>query len=214
MLDKYWELSNKDTFLKDYPPKGFIYKRIFGGFLLLISVTYEYNKGNFNDVREGMTMEQYGKVFKKSVDNKINLFLNPYAPDKEKYFEIIKVAKSKGLKQVIINSELMTKILFYALESNGVILKINLSDSTDQEIIDNINSIVPKIRTNPLLFSKLKDELDWAIDSGSIDITSIQIFILNQAFQIYSNGIVSGPDISELFNQIMKPVIGKYFNAG
>ncbi|PFX43527.1 hypothetical protein COL32_14440 [Bacillus pseudomycoides] len=156
-------------------------------------------------------MNSYGKLFRGHSNKNIQLFLRSYNPDKEKYFEVIKDARSEGLKQVIINSEIMTNILYTTLQSNGVILKVNMSDNTDEHIKDNIKAIISKLKSDKLLFVKLKQELEWAEDSESIDINSINIYFLNKRYEIHSNGIINGDDLDVLFNKIMRPVLEQYF---
>lgn len=156
-------------------------------------------------------MDKYSKLFKKNQDNEIKFFLRPYNPDNEKYFEVIKKARSEGLKQVIVNSKIMTDILYSILEFGGIILKINMSDNTDQDIKDNIKSIIPKLKNDRLLFAKLREQLEWAAESGSIDINSIEIYIYNKKYQIYSNGIICGDDLNRLFENNIKRVLEEYF---
>lgn len=155
----------------------------------------------------GGIMNSYGKLFRGR--NKINL--RSYNPEKERYFQVIKEARSEGLKQVIINSEIMTDILYATLQSDGVILKVNMSDNTDNDVKDNIKAIISKLKSDKLIFVKLKEELEWVADSGSIDINSIDVYFSNKRYEIYSNGIIHGDDLDLLFSKIMKPVLEKYF---
>ncbi|MFK4353831.1 hypothetical protein [Bacillus sp. RC92] len=156
-------------------------------------------------------MNSYGKLFRKQGDKSIQLSLRSYNPEKERYFQVIKEARSEGLKQVIINSEIMTNILYTTLELDGVILKVNLSDNTDDDIKENVKVIISKLRSDKLIFFKLKEELEWAADSGSIDINSIEIYFSNKRYQIYSNGIINGDNLEAAFDKIIKPVLEKYF---
>lgn len=158
-------------------------------------------------------MNHYGKLFINNSNSQSSISLETYNPDKEKYFEIIKRARGKGLRQVIINSELMLEILYQVLENNGVILKVNLSDSTDDEIKDNISSILPKIRHDKELYAKLREELEWAVDSGSIDIFHIEVYVFKTRYQIFSNGIINSSKKDEMFEKVILPVLRKYFNA-
>lgn len=157
-------------------------------------------------------MNSYGKLFRGHRNKSIQLFLRSYNPDKDRYFEVIKEARSEGLKQVIINSEIMTDILYATLNSeDGLILKVNMSDNTDEDVKDNIKAIIKKIKFNKLIFENLKKELEWAADSGSIDINSIDVYFSNKRYEIYSNGIIHGDNLDSIFEKIMKPVLEKYF---
>lgn len=157
-------------------------------------------------------MNDYGKIFKKQLNNRLEFQLYSYNPDKEKYFDVIKKARTQEFKQVIINSEIMSAILYAVLTSDGVIMKINMSDNTDEDIIENINSIVNKLRSKPVLFVKLQEELDLITESGSIDIMCIEIYKFKKHFKIYSNGIVFGDDLERIFVDFLKPVLEEYFN--
>ncbi|MDI4570444.1 hypothetical protein [Bacillus altitudinis] len=157
-------------------------------------------------------MEQYGKVFKKQT-NGLNIFeIRAYDPNIEKYFDVIKKARDDGFKQVIINSEIMSKLMFNILNSQGLILKINMTDNTDQYLVDNIKSLVSKLKTNPLLFVKLKEELSFITESGSIDISSIEIFIDSTRYEIKSNGLIIGKNFDVFFNNIFLPTLEDYFH--
>ncbi|MGG4548357.1 hypothetical protein ABER02_11245 [Rossellomorea marisflavi] len=158
-------------------------------------------------------MSEYGKLFRKKEGQKNTFILKPYHPDKEKYFELINKAREKSYKQVIVNSKIMTDILFRTLNSGGVILKINMSENTDQFVTDNIKVIIRKLRENNLLFVKLKEQLDWASESGSIDINSIEIYSNKKRYEIYSNGIISGENIIDLFQNNIQIVLEYYFNG-
>ncbi|MHA7912903.1 hypothetical protein [Bacillus altitudinis] len=157
-------------------------------------------------------MEQYGKVFKKQT-NGLNIFeIRAYDPDIEKYFDVIKKARDNGFKQVIINSEIMSKLMFNILNSQGFILKINMTDNTDEYLVDNIKSLVSKLKTNPLLFVKLKEELSFITESGSIDISSIEILIDSTRYEIKSNGLIVGTNLDSFFEKIFLPTLEDYFS--
>ena len=156
-------------------------------------------------------MNSYGKLFRGHSSIKNQLFLRSYDPVKEKYFEVIKEARNEGLKQVIINSEIMTDILYATLNLDGLILKVNMSDNTDDDIKENVKAIIRKLKSDKLIFVKLKEELEWAADSGSIDINSIDVYFSNKMYEIHSNGIIHGDDLDSIFDKIMKPVLEKYF---
>lgn len=158
-------------------------------------------------------MNSYGKLFRRNSDTKMQLSLRSYDPEKERYFQVIKEARSEGFKQVIINSEIMTDILYTTLSFDGIILKVNLSDNTDEDVKENVKRIISRLRKDKLIFFKLKEELEWAADSGSIDINSIEIYFLNKRYQIYSNGIINGDNLEEVFDKLMKPVLEKYFDG-
>ncbi|MCY8438602.1 hypothetical protein NQS41_10060 [Bacillus sp. C3(2022)] len=157
-------------------------------------------------------MEKYGKVFKKHINDQYEFQLRSYDPDNEKYFEVISKARDDGFTQVIINSKIMSEILFAVLNSKGYLLKINMTDNTDQEVIDNLKSIIAKLKHNPLLFVKLKEQLEVITESGSIDISSIEIFIKEEKYEVKSNGIIIGLELESFFDEIIKTELEVYFS--
>lgn len=156
-------------------------------------------------------MEKYGKLFRKKSDN--DIALRSYAPDNDKYFELIKKAREDGYHQLIINSELMISIIYSTLELDGILMKITMSDNTDEDIKENIEFIIKKMRHDKFLFLKLKEELEWAIDSGSIDIYKIDLYFQNERYTLYSNGIISGKNINYFFDTVLNPILGSYFDV-
>lgn len=131
----------------------------------------------------------YGKLFKRYLDDKLDIIFNEYIPDKQKYYRLIEEALKRGEKQVIINSEIMIAIIFDVIEVSGIILDIEMSDNTDKEIKDNVKNILSKMRTNIIEFVKLKEILEWSNSKDSIDITSIDIYYNNDRYIIKSNGV-------------------------
>lgn len=156
-------------------------------------------------------VSEYGKLFKRNEEQKAKFVLKSYDPDKDKYFEVINRAREGGYRQVIVNSKIMTNILFSTINSNGVILKVNMSENTDRDINDNIKVVIRKLREDRLLFVKLKEQLEWASESGSIDINSIEVYYNQNRYEIYSNGIVTGKDIAIIFEENIKTVLEDYF---
>lgn len=157
-------------------------------------------------------MEEYGKVFRDIISERKSFILCTYKPEEESYFEVVKRARDEGKRQVVLNSEIMTEIMFCIINNNGIVRKINLSDSTDEDVIDDINSLISKMKKDPLLFIKLKDELEWAYDSGSIDINNVTVYFDGSQFTIHSNGIIFGERPVDLFEKIIRQVLVKFFN--
>lgn len=157
-------------------------------------------------------MDKYGKIFKKQTNGLREFELRAYDPDKDKYFDVIKKARLDGFKQVIINSKIMAEIMFSILNSKGIILKINMTDNADQDIVDNLKSIISKLRTNHLLFVKLKEELELITESGSIDISSVEIYINKKKYEIKSNGLIIGSELDLFFIHTLVPVLEDYFS--
>lgn len=162
---------------------------------------------------------KYAKVFKKfNIDSHITLHLLPYDVENQKYLDLLDEAKSNGLSQVVINSEIMLDLLSYTVENDGLILKIKLNNYADEELEDEITYLVRRVREEKNLFGDLKESLSWILDSELIDITSITIaFSLDDmsiySWEIFSNGIIIGENIGEFFNKHLYKVIGEYLNG-
>lgn len=156
-------------------------------------------------------MSEYGKVFRLLSSPNENFDISIYDPKEHSYFDVVRTARKEGKRQIVINSELMTLILYKAISSKGFISKIDLADSTDEDIKANINTLIPKLRHNPVLFVDLKKELEWAYDSGSIDIVSISIIFENELYKINSNGLMEGKNLQPLFDKIIRPILKEYF---
>lgn len=153
-------------------------------------------------------MEEYGKVFRKySLNNSLNVHLEKYNPNDEMYHHVIARMKKEGFKQIIINSDMMIRILEKTLFSNNFILKINFTESTDESVIEDVKSLVRNIRKNPVEFVKLKDLLKWVLDKNSIDISKIEVAVDMKKIDVYSNGLIIGDRIDIFFETIIKDIL-------
>jgi len=155
-------------------------------------------------------MEVYGKVFRKYSQDKLDISMKSYNPDIEKYHEVILKMKNEGYKQVIINSELMIKVLSEIILNEGFILQVNFTDNTDENLIIDVKNLVAKIRHDRLQFIKLKDVLNWALDNNSIDIFNVELYYKKSKYTVYSNGLVEGNEIDIVFDEILEKVLLEY----
>lgn len=165
----------------------------------------------FNKLIGGKVMSEYGKIFRLLSSPNENFDISIYNPVEHSYFDVVQKARSEDKRQIVINSELMTLILYKVISTNGFISKIDLADSTDEDIKQNITILISKIRTNPVLFVDLKKELEWAYDSGSIDIFSITVIFEGNLYKINSNGLVEGKELQIFFDKIIQPILKEYF---
>lgn len=162
---------------------------------------------------------KYAKVFKKvNMDSHTTLYLLPYDVENQMYSDLLHQAKNEGLSQVIINSEIMLDFLSYTIENGGIILKIKLNEYADEELESDIMGIVRNIRNGKGSFEELKENLSWALDGESIDITSITVALnLEDTFisswEVFSNGIIIGENIEKFFYKHLYNVIGEYLNG-
>jgi len=159
-----------------------------------------------------INMEVYGKVFRKYSNGELNIINKSYNPDTEKYHEVILEMKSSGYKQVIINSELMLKLLNEIILNEGFILQIKFTDNTDENLIIDVNNLIGKIRYDRIQFIKLKEVLNWALDNNSIDIFNVELLYKQKKYTVYSNGLILGEEINVLFEEILKKIFFEYLS--
>lgn len=156
-------------------------------------------------------MENYAKIFRKYKDNSnLDISLDEYNPDDKKYKDLIIEKKKNNFKQVIINSELMVDIIKETLSKEGIIQNIDFTENTDYEINEDVKKLLWKLRDNKIYFDDLKILLSWVIDKNSIDIKELCIYYKNNQYSIYSNGIIKGSDIKEVFKIIVEPAVRRY----
>ncbi|MFJ7369387.1 hypothetical protein ACIQVU_08110 [Lysinibacillus sp. NPDC098008] len=156
-------------------------------------------------------MSEYAKIFRKyNEDSTLEVSMDLYNPDEKKYKDLIIEKKHNGFKQVIINSEIMIEIIKESLVKNGLVQVISFTDNTDEEIIDDVNRLLWKIRENKVYFEELKKLLSWALDKNSIDIKETIIYFGQQQYNIRSNGLIIGKEKEDFFKEIIEPVIRRY----
>ena len=82
---------------------------------------------------------QQAKVFRKIENNKYIFKLTEY-PETKSYSELIKLEKNNGFRQVIINSEIMIKIIMNVLQNDSFVLRsIVFNDTVDSEYREEID---------------------------------------------------------------------------
>ncbi len=155
-------------------------------------------------------MDVYGKIFKRYLDNNLDVMYREYNPDSPdgKYYLLIEEALKNKEQQVIINSEIMLDIVYSVVEDGGIILEIKMSDNTDQEVIDNIKRILQKMQKNSLYYTDLKELLEWANTTDSINISLLDLYYKDVRYQLNVEGlfwnIKNNNDLQEFFHGIIK----------
>ncbi|MFP7236007.1 hypothetical protein [Bacillus altitudinis] len=151
------------------------------------------------------------KVFKRHANGKLNLKLETYDTDQQKYTDVVSNMKKEKYKQVILNSEIMLMIIEKVLKLKGMLMKIEFEDTTDSEIIEEIDHIVKKIREESVIYYEdLLKLLHWTSDNNSIDLRKLTVSLEVNKYEIYSNGIIEGENFDELFQKVIVPVLEKY----
>src|SRR5699024_1555428 len=155
------------------------------------------------------------KIFRKVLNNIYSFKLVDY-PETKNYSELIKEEKLKGYRQVIINSEIMIKIITNAMQKKDIILKsITLNDAVDQYFREEIDMKVKQCRDNPLVLSELLTNLAWTSEDGSIDIEKVAFaYLTNDQFHyitVICNGVLSVTEIDYFYNNYLEAVLKRSF---
>jgi len=151
------------------------------------------------------------KVFKSQKNGKLNLRLETYDPKQKKYTDVVASMRDEKFKQVILNSEIMIMIMEKVLKLQGILMKIELEDTTDPDIIEEVNDLVKKIREeNVIYYEDLVKLLFWTNDNNSIDLRKITVALERNKYEIFSHGIIDGENYDELFEKVLLPVLEEY----
>ena len=158
---------------------------------------------------------QQATVFRKIENNKYIFKLTEY-PETKSYSELIKFEKNNGFRQVIINSEIMIKIIMNVLQNDSFVLRsIVFNDTVDSEYREEIDYKVRGLKKNPLLLTELVTDLSWASEKNSIDIEKIDLaYEVSGEFEsvtIICNGVISGTNLNYFFENYLKKSLEESF---
>lgn len=156
------------------------------------------------------------KIFRKIYNNNYTFKLANYIQNIS-YLELVKQEKRNGFRPVIINSEIMIRIITRAIINKKIVLKkIKFNDNVEEEYRDEIDGMVAQINDNPTINTELMTSLAWASEDNSIDIErlSFSYEIEGEFYQIevISNGVLSGLEIDYFYDNFIKPVLEGIFN--
>lgn len=118
-----------------------------------------------------------GKIFRnsKSVSKNIEIITKEYDKTKNEYYNFIKRQGNLGLKQVIITSEIMIKLMeHYIISRKFDIYKIDFIVE-DKTLNDEINIYLSKIKEDRAILGHLLNHLKFLAYEDSIDIKSITL---------------------------------------
>ncbi|MDQ0269020.1 hypothetical protein [Cytobacillus purgationiresistens] len=79
------------------------------------------NEEIYGKIYKNVKYMGFSKVFKIIENDTVKPYLISYTPNKENYYELIKKCRKDGLKQVIINYEIMNELMFKTISSDGFI---------------------------------------------------------------------------------------------
>lgn len=162
-------------------------------------------------------MEQ-AKIFRSYDGMNYRFLLIPYTAT-DNYSSFIKANREQGLRQVIINSEIMIKILVSVVkDENSVIQQVKLNNYNDEDIQNEIDNIARGVKTNRTNIGELVRVLSWASEDNSIDIETVTIAYMNneinkfESIDIFCNGILSGHNTLYFYQKYLHKILLGYFN--
>lgn len=156
------------------------------------------------------------KIFREPFygDRKVHVKTVPYLKDEIPYYTFIKQQKQKNVKQIIISSELMLKLIENTLNVGGEILKIYLSEKNDDIFQEEIDKLIENLRIDKKYFLELQQELGWVIGDQSIDISAVKILLNDFGVTITSDGILYGTENFDAISEsIIIPTVEEYVNG-
>ena len=124
-----------------------------------------------------------------------------YVYGSKNYKHILKSIMKLKMSQVIITSNIFTKLLNYSIDNNYFITHISFLDSISVEDKEFVNHQINLLNREGNLISKVKlknilnNELQWLTSDGGIDIKSMVLTIkmesgLYSNISIYNNGVL------------------------
>ena len=116
-------------------------------------------------------MIKFLKIFKK---NNCIVPIEYTSEDQKNYFRFVESQHENGLRQVIITSKLMLKIIENFFLQEFSIKKI-IFDEDDLELEDEIKKILEKITENRVYFFKLFNKLECISNNSSINLQRIEM---------------------------------------
>lgn len=149
-------------------------------------------------------MIKFLKIFEK---NKCIVPIEYTFEDQKNYFRFVESQHENGLRQVIITSKLMLKIIENFFLQEFSIKKI-IFDEDDLELEDEIKKILEKITEDRVYFFKLFNKLECISNNSSINLQRIEMSgkfkTVYSSFLLQVNGILKIDGDVNLSNNICK----------
>ncbi|MGJ0905850.1 hypothetical protein [Enterococcus faecium] len=155
------------------------------------------------------------KIFRK-IDNGIYYFkIVEYSPN-QVYSELVLQEKQKGFRQVIINSEIMIKILSKVLTKEDFVVRaIKCNRTVDKDYQEEINEICKSITSDRSELGNLIAKLAWASERNSIDVEMIDMAYKSSdnfySIKVICNGVLSGSDPANFFDDHLLKILEENF---
>lgn len=155
------------------------------------------------------------KFFKFFIEKNENIIAIPYLQENQKsYFKFVKQQYERGLRQIIITSKIMIKILEeYFLNKKFRIVEIKFAEE-DLELNYEIEKALEELEKDRGYFFKLLKKLEFIANNSSIDIEKIELVSLERidgayvSVSVKVNGIlvVKGNTISDEIAHVIKNI--------
>lgn len=115
----------------------------------------------------------YAKLFVTKSDNKIVKI--KYSPGLDDYYSIVKENCTKGYRQIIITSKMMTSVIEdYFYTKSYQISSIEFMEE-DISLKNEIDSILNKLKGERAYFGALLEKINFLSEESAIDIRSIEL---------------------------------------
>ncbi|ASG81080.1 hypothetical protein [Lactiplantibacillus pentosus] len=112
------------------------------------------------------------KIFKDGTDSLVSVDYNPKVTA---YFDLIEAQRKRGLSQFIVTSDIMTKLIsMLVIERQFILISIDFMND-DEDLNNEIQTLVDKIGQNGFLFSELLNKLHFLSNEQCIDILRVTL---------------------------------------
>ena len=152
----------------------------------------------------------FGKLFRNLSTNKINCFKYN---ENQNYYGFVQEVLKQGYNQCIVTSDLMIKIMEHFLLNYKVkTLSIEFMNE-DDELTQEIDSILELMKENAVYWEILKSKLSFLSENDSIEMKKVEFKYLDGVGSLFSvrvNGIivVSKHDFDKISGIIAKQIEG------
>ncbi|MBE6070073.1 MAG: hypothetical protein E7211_20645 [Clostridium lundense] len=157
-------------------------------------------------------ISKYGKLFKDLDTSQISCF--QYNTN-QNYYTFIQEMQQKGFHQCIVTSDIMIKVVeHFILKGNVEITSIEFMVE-DDELEDEINTVLKSMRQNAGYWDILKQKLSFLSENDSIEVKRVNFRSLKGSgylFSIQVNGVIVVSEsefgnISGIISKIMEGCI-------
>ena len=134
-----------------------------------------------------------GKLFQEVSSGKV---VSVRYQDSDNYYDLIRDAQQKGLRQIIITSNIMLSLCeHFLLDKDIEVVSIDFLIE-DHELTESVDAMIRSLSSNRAYWAILRRHLEFLQKEDSIDIKTILFRekIDGELFSVYVNGIFEATD--------------------